>query len=120
MSSNIYFTVTTLSCSFSSIFTLSTPPSSTTLYTLVPDFTTYTKAKAETWANQNGFTIIWDEVQVSNKSQDGKITKQSYHRKKRVDLCNPKTITLTINVYKNSEPVETTDDNTNENDNNEP
>ena len=96
------------------------PTTSTTLYTLVPDFTTYTKASAESWANQNGFTIIWNEVQVSNKSSDGKITKQSYHRKKRVDLCNPKTITLTINVYKSTEPAETTDDSTDDNTDNTP
>ena len=90
--------------------------SPTTLYTLIPDFTTYTKSKAENWALQNGFTIIWKEVSVSSSNQAGRITKQSYHRKKRVDLCNPKSITLTITVKKDTISNNENNDNSSEDD----
>ncbi len=92
------------------------PSSPTTLYTLIPDFTTYTKSKAENWALQNGFTIIWKEVSVSSSSQAGRITKQSYHRKKRIDLCNPKSITLTITVKKDTISNNENNDNSSEDD----
>ena len=92
------------------------PSSPTTLYTLIPDFTTYTKNKAENWALQNGFTIIWKEVSVSSSNQAGRITKQSYHRKKRVDLCNPKSITLTITVKKDTISNNENNDNSSEDD----
>ena len=92
------------------------PSSPTTLYTLIPDFTTYTKSKAENWALQNGFTIIWKEVSVSSSNQAGRITKQSYHRKKRVDLCNPKSITLTITVKKDTISNNENNDNSSEDD----
>jgi len=101
----------------------------TTLYTLIPDFTTYTKTKAESWALKNGFTIIYNEVQDKTP---GIITKQSYPAKKRVDLCTNKTITLTITVSnkteipnisdsndKPEEEKEPTENNNNENDKNE-
>lgn len=87
----------------------------TTLYTLIPDFTTYTKAKAESWASKNGFTIIYKEVEDTTA---GIITAQSYPAKKRVDLCTSKTITLTITVAKeNSSSNNTTTDNSDTNDN---
>ena len=82
----------------------------TTLYTLIPDFTTYTKSKADSWAAKNGFTIIYNEVEDVN---GGIITTQSYPAKKRVDLCTNKTITLTITVAK-----EKPSDNKNNNDDN--
>ena len=82
----------------------------TTLYTLIPDFTTYTKSKADSWAAKNGFTIIYNEVEDVN---GGIITTQSYPAKKRVDLCTNKTITLTITVAK-----EKPSDNNNNNDDN--
>lgn len=94
------------------------PTAATTLYTLIPDFTTYTRNKAENWALSNGFTIIWKEVTVNSSSQAGRITKQSYPRKKRVDLCNPKSITLTITVNKSSSVnYSSNNENNNENSN---
>ena len=87
------------------------PTASTTLYTLIPDFSSYSRSKAENWAANHGFTIIWNEVSVSSSSQAGRITNQSYPRKKRTDLCKPKTITLTITVYKNTAPVTPPSDN---------
>lgn len=80
------------------------PGAPTTLYTLIPDFTTYTKSRAESWATVNGFNIVWKEV-VTTKYPAGKIYDQSYHRKKRVDLCDSKTITLTIATRKVATPT---------------
>ena len=71
----------------------------TVLYTLVPDFSTYNRAKADSWALKNGFTITDDEVETEAYPA-GKIYKQSYPAKKRVDLCNNKNITLTIAIRK--------------------
>ncbi|MBQ7104273.1 MAG: LCP family protein [Bacilli bacterium] len=93
----------------------------TTLYPLIPDFTTYTKAKADSWALKNGFTIVYNEVEDINP---GIITAQSYPAKKRVDLCTSKTITLTITIAKEKEPIvpenkPETDNNTNTENNNE-
>ncbi len=93
------------------------PRVGTTLYSLIPDFTTYSRTKAESWARENGFQIIWDEVETT-KYAAGKIYKQSYPFKKRIDLCSPKTITLTIAKKKetvvappvNEDPID--DDNT--------
>lgn len=91
----------------------------TTLYTLIPDFTTYTKAKADSWALKNGFTINYNEVESKTP---GLITAQSYPAKKRVDLCTSKTITLTITIAKESattipetptNPEDNNNDNTN-------
>lgn len=67
----------------------------TTLYSLIPDFSTYTRTKAQNWANNNGFTIIFEEVETDEYT-NGKIYKQSYPARKRIDLCSNKTITLTI------------------------
>ncbi len=92
------------------------PSGPTELYTLIPDFTTYTRSRAENWASNNGFTITWNEKKVT--SGVGIITNQSYHRKKRVDLCSPKNITLTITVAKQqtiSKPTtSSTEESTNE------
>ena len=82
----------------------------TVLYPLIPDFTTYTRSKADSWAAKNGFTIVYNEVEDVN---GGIITAQSYPAKKRVDLCTNKTITLTITVAK-----EKPSDNTNNNNGN--
>jgi hypothetical protein len=86
----------------------------TILYTLIPDFTTYTRAKANSWALKNGFTIEYEEVETT-KYADGKIYKQSYPAKKRVDLCNNKNITLTIAIRKEviTTPPEDNNSNTN-------
>lgn len=89
----------------------------TTLYTLIPDFTTYTKAKADSWALKNGFTINYNEVESKTP---GLITAQSYPAKKRVDLCTSKTITLTITIAKESAttiPETSTNPEDNNNDN---
>ena len=88
----------------------------TILYTLIPDFTTYTRAKANSWALKNGFTIEYEEVETT-KYADGKIYKQSYPEKKRIDLCTNKTITLTIAVNKPIVTPPPTNDDTTNNDN---
>jgi beta-lactam-binding protein with PASTA domain len=88
----------------------------TILYTLIPDFTTYTRAKANSWALKNGFTIEYEEVETT-KYADGKIYKQSYPEKKRIDLCTNKTITLTIAVNKPTVTPPPTNDDTTNNDN---
>lgn len=96
------------------------PKTATKTYTLIPDFTTYSKAKAQSWANQNGFTIKWNEIETTEYA-NGKIYAQSYPARKRVDLCNSKTITLTIAVSKKVEqtpPKEDDDTDTENNDNN--
>ena len=41
----------------------------TILYTLIPNFTKYSKAKADSWANQNGFTIVYEEVELKDQKQ---------------------------------------------------
>jgi len=71
----------------------------TKLYNLIPDFTTYSRTKADSWATKNGFTIIYKEVETDDYA-NGKIYEQSYPAKKRVDLCSSKTITLTIAIPK--------------------
>ena len=83
----------------------------TILYTLIPDFTNYSRAKADAWALKNGFTITYKEVET-DKYANGKIYAQSYPVKKRIDLCTNKNITLTIAIPK---PVITppTEDDTN-------
>lgn len=98
----------------------------TTLYTLIPDFTTYSKTKAQTWATTNGFTLVFNEVETT-KYSNGTIISQSYPARKRVDLCSSKTITLTVAVSKKIEqpPIEdepiidSEPDNDNNNNNNE-
>ena len=92
----------------------------TILYTLIPDFTKYTKTKADNWANQNGFTIIYDEVET-NQHPNGTIFEQSYPEKKRIDLCTDKTITLKIAIQKQiiiPPPIEDNTDTDNNDDTN--
>ncbi|MBE6150680.1 MAG: hypothetical protein E7162_02540 [Firmicutes bacterium] len=90
----------------------------TVLYTLIPDFSTYSRAKADSWALKNGFTITYDEVETEAYPA-GKIYKQSYPPKKRTDLCNSKNITLTIAKRKEviTPPPEDNNNDNNTNDN---
>jgi len=75
------------------------PGKSTILYKLIPDFTTYTKASAQSWAVKNGFEIEFKEIE-SNQYAEGKIISQNYHRKKRIDLVKDKKLVLTIVKHK--------------------
>ncbi len=94
------------------------PKSGTKLYNLLPNFTSYSKVEADAWALKNDFTIVYKEVE-STKYEEGKIISQSYHEKKRLDLCSDKKITLEIVVKPKSsttdkEDEESTDKNKND------
>ncbi len=80
------------------------PYNSSSSYTLVPDFTNYSRSSATSWGNRNGVTIVFKEVANSQYST-GQIIAQSAPAKKRVDNLTSKTITLTIvNNATNSKP----------------
>ncbi len=76
------------------------PKTATKTYSLMPNFTSYSISSARSWGVQNGFTVKFVDskgVELTG-SFTGSIIKQSYPERKRLDLCSPKTITLTVNV----------------------
>jgi len=92
----------------------------TKTYSLIPDFSTYSRSSALSWGTKNGFTVVFNEVEKT-EYPEGKIYAQSYPARKRIDLCSNKTITLTIAKSKQTvitPPKEENNDNNQENNNN--
>ncbi len=87
------------------------PKTATKLYTLIPNFASYTRAQATSWGVKNGFQVIFKET-TSTKYANGTIINQSYPEKKRVDLCTTKTITLTIVNNQNTTTTKPKDEDT--------
>ncbi len=61
---------------------------------LIPDFTAYTLAEAQSWASRNGFNISVNTIE-SNSYSDGQIINQSVHEGVLVTKA-PSTITLDV------------------------
>lgn len=83
--------------------------------TLIPDFTKYSLAGAESWASSHGFTITTTEVEKSDSSYyNGQIISQSVVAGMLVEKA-PKNITLTIVKKVSESGGETTEPNEPEN-----
>lgn len=89
----------------------------TKTYSLIPDFSSYSRSSALSWGTKNGFTIVFNEVETPDYPA-GKIYAQSYPARKRIDLCSSKTITLTIAKAKQTVVIPPEDENNTDNGNN--
>lgn len=81
-------------------------------YSLLPDFSNYTKDEAISWVVYNGFSYEIKEVEdTENKYQDGQIIEQSIPASKRLDKISNKHIIFNVSKTINNVVEDVIEDN---------